>query len=58
MSEMTNIYSLPNEILSKIVFFAVAERSEYSGELEIDHDFIVDVISKVSTRFKNIASDP
>ena len=58
MSEMTNIYSLPNEILSKIVHLAATKRCEYSEELKIDHDFIVDVISKVSTRFKDIASDP
>ena len=58
MSEVTNIYSLPNEILSKIVHLAATVWHEYSQELEIDHDFIVDVISKISTRFKDIAFDP
>ena len=57
MSEMTNIYSLPNEILSKIVHLAATKRNIHSGEHEIDHDFIVDVISNVSIRFKDIASD-
>ena len=58
MSEKTNIYSLPNEILSKIVHLAATKRNIYSREHIIDHGFLVDVISKVSTRFKDIASDP
>ena len=55
---MANIYSLPNEILSKIVYFAANEVDEDREEHQIDHDFIVDVINKVSTRFNDIASDP
>ena len=58
MAGQTHIDSLPNEILSKIVFFAVSGVDEDRGEHQIDHEFIIDVISKVSTRFKDIASDP
>ena len=58
MAESANIDSLPNEILSKIVYFASSKGDRYTGEYQIDHEFIVDVISKVSTRFKDIASDP
>ena len=58
MAGPPNIDSLPNEILSKIVYFAASRVDEDTGEHQIDHEFIIDVISKVSTRFKNIASDP
>jgi len=58
ISEMTDIYSLPNEILSKIVHLAATKRNKYSEEHYIDHSFIVDVISRISDRFKDIASDP
>ena len=58
MAGPANIDSLPNEILSKIVYFAASEVDEDKGEHKIDHEFIVDVISNVSTRFKDIASDP
>ena len=58
MADMANIYSLPNEILSKIVYFAANEVDEVREEHQLDHDFIVDVINKVSTRFNDIASDP
>ena len=56
MAGPANIDSLPNEILSKIVYFAASRVSR--GKHKIDHKFIIDVISKVSTRFKDIASDP
>ena len=58
MADSAKIDSLPNEVLSKIVYFAANEVDEETGEDKIDHKFIVDVISKVSTRFKDIASDP
>ena len=58
MAGPANIDSLPNEILSKIVYFAASGVDEYTGEHKIDHEFIIDVISKVSTRFKDITSDP
>ena len=58
MAGPTHIDSLPNEILSKIVYFAASGVNEETGKHKIDHEFIVDVISKVSTRFKDIASDP
>ena len=54
----SNIYSLPNEILSKIVHFAASKLDEDTWEYRIDHEFLVFVISKVSTRFQNIASNP
>ena len=58
MAELGSIDSLPNEILRKIVFLATFEKKEHAKELKMDHKFIVDVISKVSTRFKDIAADP
>ena len=58
MAELGSIDSLPNEILRNIVFLATFEKEKYAKELKTNHKFIVDVISKVSTRFKDIASDP
>ena len=58
MAESTNMGALPNEILRKIVFYAASEVDEDTGEDQFDHEFLVDVISQVCTRFKDIASDP
>ena len=58
MAESTNIGVLPNEILRKIVYFAASEVDEDTGEDQIDHEFLVDVICQVCTRFKEIACDP
>ena len=58
MAVQKNIYSLPNEILSKIVYFAANTVDSDTREHKIDHEFIIDVISKVSNRFEDIASNP
>ena len=58
MAESHTIDSLPNEILRKIVHFAVHEQNKRTEKYEINHKIIVDVISKVSNRFRDLASDP
>ena len=63
MAESISIDSLPNEILRKILYFAVHEQNKprnikQTKKYDINHKNIVDVISKVSNRFKDIVSDP
>ena len=53
---MASLESLPNEILVKIVFLA-SHKEDCWGGYEIDYDFVVNVIRKVSRRFEDIADD-
>ena len=59
MTESANIDLLPNEILRKVIGFAASEViDEDTGEYHIDHKFLVDVLSQVCSRFKDITTDP
>ena len=53
---MVSLESLPNEILVKIVLMA-SHKEARKGGYEIDHDYVLDVISKVSKRFEGIADE-
>ena len=60
-STMTSPFdSLPNELLLKIMKFA-ADRHSIDRRSELvekyDHDFLVNRISKVSTRFRRVVAD-
>ena len=58
MAESANIDFLPNEILRKVISFAASEVDEDTGEYHIDNKFLVDVLSQVCCRFKDITKDP
>lgn len=60
MAKSTNvtIESLPNELLQKIIILAASDKVSSGGKLRINHECLLDVISKVSERFKVIAFDP
>ena len=60
MAKSTNvtIESLPNELLQKIIILAASDKVSSGGKLRINHEYLLDVISKVSERFKVIAFDP
>ena len=47
--------SLPDEVVLKIV--KMATRIEEFHYVEYDHDFLLDVICKLSVRFKRLATD-
>ena len=57
-SNVTRIESLPNELLQKIIRLAASDGVSAGGKPRINHEFLLDVISNVSQRFKVIASDP
>ena len=53
-----SINSLPDEILLKIIQMATRKFALYVGEKTlVDHFYLINVISQVSTRFKKIVSD-
>ena len=52
------INSLPDELLLKIIQNTAYERAGYFGQKRlVNHLYLIDVISKISKRFKNIAGD-
>ena len=55
-STPTTLDSLPDEILMRIIHLAVKEVDEETEEW--DFKYLVEVISKVSIRFRKIAFDP
>ena len=54
-SNVTNINSLPDELILKIVELAASGGGQGEG---CNHNFILNVISKISKRFKRISTDP
>ena len=56
-STATTLDSLPDKILRKIVLLAAKQVEEEKGEWGTCN-YLVDDISRVSTRFKEIAFDP
>ena len=55
-SAMKSFDSLPDEIALKIVKMAVQPRTLM--HTKYDHDFLVDILCKVSPQFKRLATDP
>ena len=64
---MASFDSLPDELALKIVKMAAQPRMYrdsknrmrfHEGDTKYDHDFLVDVICKVSLRFKRLTKDP
>ena len=60
MEFLNTINTLPDEIALKIVRMAAARRGDCLGKYgfpKYDHDFLVDVLCKVSLRFRRLAMD-
>ena len=53
---MTSFDSLPDELILKIVKMAAEEPIDLFGR-KYDHDFLVDVLSKISVQFKRVVTD-
>ena len=53
---MASFDSLPNELVLKIVKMSTEEPIDLFGR-KYDHDFLVDILCKVSSRFKQMATD-
>merc|ERR1712117_518938 len=53
---MTYFDSLPDELILKIVKMAAEEPIDLFGR-KYDHDFLVDVLSKISVKFKRVVTD-
>merc|ERR1711884_475159 len=54
---MTSFDSLPEVLILKIVKMATDEGPYYLWGRKYNHDFLVDVLSKVSVQFKRVATD-
>ena len=53
-----SINSLPDELLLRIIQNTACKRAGYFGQKRlVNHRYLIDVISKISKRFKNIAGD-
>ena len=52
------INALPDELLLKIIQYVAYEKAGYFGQkMLLNHHYLIDVISTISKRFKNIAAD-
>ena len=51
---MRSLDSLPDEVILEIIKMAASPGWDW--RFEYDHDFLVDVISKVSLRFRRLAT--
>ena len=51
-----NINSLPDELVLKIVMLSAAPEDKDKGAI-YDHNFILNIISKISLRFRRISAD-
>ena len=54
-----SIESLPNELLQKIIILTASDGVPLVGDRQrLNYEYLVDIIGRVSKRFKVIASDP
>ena len=51
---MSSLDSLPDEVILEIIKMAARPGGDW--RVEYDHDFLVDVISRVSLRFRRLAT--